>query len=191
MYGVMAAVKSGDVTTVVRFLTSAIDGLREQVRLVPLTQALGHYAWAATHAGEWPAAAAAAQEAAGLARDTTQPQYGLTAELIGALVTALRGTEPDLESVLAEPERALLAMKGGPLLATAHLARGAATIGDGRHEDALQHLWPVFDESDSAFHRFVRWSALLDLVEAAAGSGQAGRLTDVIVELEAVSIRSE
>jgi hypothetical protein len=86
MYAGMAAEKSGDVTSGVRFLAAAIDGLREQVRLVPLTQALGHYAWAATHAGEWPAAAAAAQEAAGLARDTAQPQYGVTAEMIGALV---------------------------------------------------------------------------------------------------------
>src|SRR6266568_428138 len=123
MYVGIAAEKSGNFASGVRFLASAIDGLREQVRLVPLTQALVHYAWAAIHAGEWPAAAAAAHEAAGLARDTGQTQYGLTADLIGGLATALRGTEPDLESVLAEPERALLAMKGGPLLATALLAR--------------------------------------------------------------------
>jgi DNA-binding CsgD family transcriptional regulator len=191
MYVGIAAEKAGDFATGARFLASAIDGLREQVRLVPLTQALVHYAWAATCAGEWPAAAAAAQEAAGLARDTSQPQYGLTGELVGALAAALRGTEPDLGSLLAEPERALLAMKGGPLLATAHLARGAAAIGEGRHEDAFQHLWPVFDETDSAFHRFMRWPALLDLVEAAAGSGQTSRLTDVIADLEAISTHSE
>src|SRR5437870_12961575 len=82
-------------------------------------------------------------------------------------------------------------MKGGPLLATAHLARGAAAIGDGRHEDAFQHLWPVFDETDSVFHRFMRWPALLDLVEAAAGSGQISRLADVIPDLEAISLHSE
>jgi DNA-binding CsgD family transcriptional regulator len=93
--------------------------------------------------------------------------------------------------VLAEPERALLAMKGGPLLATAHLARGAAALGDGRHDDAFQHLWPVFDENDSAFHRFMRWQAALDLVEAAAGSGQTSRVTDVIAELKAISMHSD
>src|SRR5438128_1888311 len=191
MYVGIAAEKAGDFASGGRFLASAIDGLREQVRLVPLTQALVHYSWAAIHAGEWPAAAAAAHEAAGLARDTGQPQYGLTADLIGGLATALRGTEPHLESVLAEPERAVLAMKGGPLLATAHLARGAAAIGDGRHGDAFQHLWPVFDESDSAFHRFMRWPALLDLVEAAARSGQTSRLTDVIADLEAISGHSD
>jgi len=190
MYVGIAAEKSGDFATGARFLASAIDGLREQVRLVPLTQALVHYAWAAIHAGEWPAAAAAAHEAAGLARDTIQPQYGLTGELLGALATALRATDPDIESVIAKPERALLAMKGGPLLATAHLARGAAAIGDARHEDAFQHLWPVFDEADAAFHRFMRWPALLDLVEAAAGSAQTGRLTEVIADLEAISAQS-
>jgi DNA-binding CsgD family transcriptional regulator/tetratricopeptide (TPR) repeat protein len=191
MYVGIAAEKAGDLATGTRFLASAMDGLREQVRLVPLTQALVHYAWAAIHAGEWPAAAAAAYEAAGLARDTTQPQYGLTGELIGALATALRGTGPDIESLLAEPERALLAMKGGPLLATAHVARGAAAIGDGRHEDAFLHLWPVFDETDAAFHRFMRWPALLDLVEAAAGSGQTSRLTEVVADLEAISGHSD
>src|SRR5579859_683896 len=191
MYVGIAAEKAGDFASGVRFLALAVEGLRQQVRLVPLTQALVHYAWAAIHAGEWPAAAAAASEAAGLARDTTQPQYGLTGELVGALATALRGNEPDMESALAEPERALLAMKGGPLLATAHLARGAAAIGDGRHEDAFQHLWPVFDEAHSAFHRFMRWPALLDLVEAAGGSGQTSRLTDVIADLEATSTHSE
>ena len=191
MYVGIAAEKSGDFATGTRFLASAIDGLREQVRLVPLTQALVHYAWAAIHAGEWQAAAAAAHEAAGLARDTRQPQYGLTGELVGALAAALRGTEPDIEAVIAEPERAVLAMKGGPLLATAHLARGAAALGDARHEDAFQHLWPVFDETDSAFHRFMRWPALLDLVEAAAGAALTGRLTDVIADLDAISAHSE
>jgi len=191
MYAGIAAYKAGDMAAGVRFLAFAIEGLREQVRLVPLTQALVHYAWVAIHTGEWPAASAAAHEAAGLAQDTRQPQYGLTGELVGALAAALRGTEPDIESVLAEPERALLAMKGGPLLATAHLARGAAAIGEGRHDDAFQHLWPVFDEADPAFHRFMRWPAVLDLVEAAAGSVQAGRLTDVIADLEAISTHSE
>jgi len=190
MYVGIAAEKAGDFATGARVLSSAIDGLRQQVRLVPLTQALVHYAWAATHAGDWPAAAAAASEAAGLARDTSQPQYGLTGELVGALAAALRGIEPDMESALAEPERTLLAMNGGPLLATAHLARGAAAVGEGRHDDAFQHLWPVFDETDSTFHRFMRWPALLDLVEAAAGSGQTSRLTDVIADLEAISLHS-
>jgi DNA-binding CsgD family transcriptional regulator len=187
----IAAEKAGDFQIGARLLARAVEGLRQQVRLGLLTQALVHYAWAAIPAGDWGAAAAAAQEAAGLARDTRQPRYGLTGELVGALVTALRGAAPDIESVLAEPEQAVLTMKGGPLLATAHLARGAATLGEGRHEDAFRHLWPVFDEAGPAFHRFMRWPALLDLVEAAAATGQAARVAGIIAELDAIAARSE
>ena len=187
----IAAEKAGDFAAGAWFLARGIERLRQQGRLGMLTQALVHYAWAATHAGDWEAAAVAGAEAVGLARDTNQPQYGLTAELVGALAAALRGTEPDLAARLAEPERALRAMKGGPLLAPAHLARGADALGDGRHGEAFRHLWPVFDENALEFHRFMRWPAVLDLVEAGVGSGQTERLTDVLAGLETIAARSE
>jgi hypothetical protein len=186
----IAAEKAGDFATGARFLTRAVEGLREQVRLGPLTQALVHLAWAAMHTGEWDMAAAASTEGARLARDTRQPQYGFTGELIAALVTAVRGTEQDIEAVITHTERTLQSMNGGPLLATAHLARGADALGDGRHEEAFRHLWPVFDDTQPAFHRFMRWSALLDLVEAAVGSGQADQLVDLIAELEDIAAGS-
>ena len=126
-----------------------------------------------------------------LARDTRQPEYGLTGELVAALATALRGTEPDLAARLAEPERTLRAMNGGPLLAPAHLARSTEALADGRHRDAFRHLWPVFDETAPEFHRFMRWTAVLDLVEAGVGSGQTERLKDVLAALEAIAARSE
>jgi DNA-binding CsgD family transcriptional regulator len=187
MFTGIAAEKAGDVALGARFLARAIEGLREQVRLAALTQCLAHYAWATAHTGEWGTAAAAAAEAQSLARDTRQLQYGVTAELVGALVAALRGNEPDLDSWLAGPEQRVLAMRGGPLIATAHLARGASALGDGRSDDAFQHLWPVFDETDPAFHRFMRWSAALDLVESAVGSGQSERVSPVIADLESVA----
>ena len=107
MYVGIAAEKAGDFATGARFLARAVERLREQGRLGMLTQALVHYAWAATHAGDWEAAERAGAEAATLARDTRQPQYGLTGELVGALAAALRGSEADLEAMLAGPERAL------------------------------------------------------------------------------------
>src|SRR5580765_5111480 len=66
-----------------------------------------HLGWAAVHAGEWEFAASAASEGARLARDTRQPQYGLTGELICALVPALRGAGADFEGVVVQPERVL------------------------------------------------------------------------------------
>jgi DNA-binding CsgD family transcriptional regulator len=125
-----------------------------------------------------------------LAHETGQPQFGLTGALIGALVSALRGSDPDTDGVLAQAEWSSFAMNSGPLLATAHLARAAAALGDGRHEAAFVALWPVFDETDAAFHRFMRWPSVLDLVEAAAGSGQLDRVTAVIADLEAIATRS-
>jgi ATP/maltotriose-dependent transcriptional regulator MalT len=186
----IAAEKAGDFDLGARFLGRAVDRLREQGRLGLLTQALVHYAWAATYAGDWSAAAAAGSEASRLARDTDQPQFGLTGELIAGLVAGLRGNDPDVDARIARPERTLRAMRGGPLLAPAHLARGAAALGEGRYEPALQHLWPVFDEADPAFHRFVRWPAVLDFVEAAGRSGNLERAEGVMAELEAIAGRS-
>jgi DNA-binding CsgD family transcriptional regulator len=191
MYVGIAAEKSGDFPFGARFLSAAVDGLRDQVRLGVLTQALVHYSWAATFAGEWTAAAAAASEGAALAHETNQPQFGLTGELIGALVSALRGNDPDIDRVLAQPEWSGIAMNGGPLLATAHLARAAAALGEGRHQAAFVALWPVFDEKDAVFHRFMRWPSVLDLVEAATGSGQPDRVTAVMADLEAIATRSK
>ena len=191
MYLGIAAEKSGDFALGARFLAAAVDGLRAQVRLGVLTQALVHYSWAATFAGEWSAAEAAATEGAALARETSQPQFGLTGELVGALVSALRGKDPNIDGVLAQPEWSGIAMSGGPLLATAHLARATAALGEGRHEAAFLALWPVFDEEDVVFHRFMRWPSVLDLVEAAAGSGQLDRVTPIIADLERIATRSK
>lgn len=186
----IAAEKTGDFVAGARFLDRAAGHLREEGRLGVLTQALVHYAWAATHTGAWQAAQTAGGEAARLATDTRQPQFGLTGELVAAVAAALRGRDPDLEATIARPERALLATNGGPLLAPAHLARGADALGDGRHEDAFRHLWPIFDEGNPAFHRFMRWSALLDLVEAGRDE-HAAEVAVVVADLEQVARRSE
>jgi DNA-binding CsgD family transcriptional regulator len=190
MYLGIAAEKAGDFVSGERFLTRAVERLREQGRVAMLTQALVHLAWTATYLGNWSSAAAAGVDGGRLARDSRQPQYGFTGELIAALAAALRGVEPDLESMLAEPERRLLAMNGGPMLAPVHLARGAAALGDGRHDDAFRELWCVFDERDPAFHRFMRWPAVLDLVEAGCRGENAELVKQVIGELEEIESQS-
>jgi DNA-binding CsgD family transcriptional regulator len=191
MYVGIAAEKAGDFATGARFLARAVERLRGQGRLGMLTQALVHYAWAATYAGDWEAAEGAGAEAAILARDTRQPQFGLIRQLVGALAAALRGRQDDLDAVLTGPERALTAMNGGPLLAPAHLARGAAALGEGRHDEAFHALWPVFDAGDPAFHSFMRWPAVLDLVEAGGRGEHAAEVAKVTGELEEVARRSE
>jgi ATP/maltotriose-dependent transcriptional regulator MalT len=187
----IAAEKAGDFATGARFLGRAVERLREQGRLGLLTQALSHYAWSAVNSGDWKTAAAAGAEAGRLATDTRQPEYGLTGELDAALAAAHRGTESDLETMLAGPEQALLAMKRGLLFAPGHLARGAAALAEGRHEDAFRHLWRLFDQQDPAFHRFMRWPAVLDLVEAGGRGDQAQHVRAAVAELEEVARRSK
>jgi DNA-binding CsgD family transcriptional regulator len=191
MYVGVAAEKAGDFAAGSRLLARAVERLRGQSRLGMLTQALVHYAWAATYAGDWEAAERAGAEAATLARETRQPQFGLTGQLVRALAAALRGSETDLDAMLTGPEQALTAMKGGPLLASAHLARGAAALSEGRHDDAFRALWPVFDEDDPAYHRFMRWPAVLDLVEAGGRGEHAAHVMKVTSELEQIARRSE
>ncbi len=190
MYLGIAAEKAGDFVSGERFLSRAVERLREQGRVAVLTQALVHLAWTATYLGNWASAAAAGIDGGRLARDSRQPQYGLTGELVAALATALRGVESDVEAMLAEPERRLLAMNGGPMLAPVHLARGAAALGDGRQDDAFRHLWRVFDESDPAFHRFMRWPAVLDLVEAGCHGENVALVKQVVSELEEIARHS-
>ena len=191
MYAGIAAEKAGDFALGARLLGRAVNRLREQGRLGMLTQALVHYAWAAIYSGDWGAAAAAAAEAARLAADTRQPQFGVTGQLLSAVVEGLRGRDAHLDEVLAAPEQMLVATDSGPMLAPAHMARAASALGDGRHDDAFRQLWPIFDESASAFHRFMRWPVVLDLVEAGVNSGNASRLTGVLLDLEEVARRAE
>jgi DNA-binding CsgD family transcriptional regulator len=187
MYQGIAAEKAGDFVTGERFLTRSVQRLREEGRIGMLTQALVHLAWTATYTGHWATAVAAGTDGARLACDSRQPQYGLIGGLVRGLATALRGAETDLESILAGPERTLLAMDGGPMLAPAHLARGAAALGEGRHNDAFRHLRRVFDKRDPAFHRFMRWPAVLDLVESGGHGENVEFVNEVIDELEQIA----
>jgi hypothetical protein len=186
VYRGIAAEKAGDFAAGAKRLARAVDGLREQGGLGMLTQALVHYAWVATFTGDWQAAAEAGREASALAQETKQPQYGLTAQLVVAIAAATAGDESRVEGMLSRPEAKLLGLGGGPLLAPAHIARAAAALGDGRHDEAFARLWPVFDEVSPIFHRFMRWPTVLDLVEAAVGCGRADVAGNVLSELEQV-----
>jgi DNA-binding CsgD family transcriptional regulator len=187
----LAAGAVGDWAAALPFLARAVERLREHGRLGLLAQALVVQGFSAVYAGDWPAAAAAGAEAARLARDSRQPHYALAGEAIAAHVAALRGTDAaELEGMLAGTERVMLATKMWSMVALLHLARAAAALGDGRHEDAFQHLWPLFDRHDSTSHLVFSWSAILDLVESGRGA-HAERVAAVVAELERAASASK
>jgi DNA-binding CsgD family transcriptional regulator len=183
----LAATAIGDFARAAPYLEASAGQLREQGRLGLLAQALLYQAWAGTYTGDWRAAAAAAAESSELARETRQAQFGLTARLIGALLSALRGVDDNVESLVAGPERVLIQTNGGPMLAPAHLARGTAALGDGRYEEAFEHLWPIFDDNDPAFHRYLRWWAVLDIAEAGTQSTHRLQVASIVDELEPIA----
>jgi DNA-binding CsgD family transcriptional regulator len=183
----LAGTAIGDFAGASPYLATSARRLREQGRLGLLAQALLYQAWAGTYTGDWRAAAAAAAESTELARESRQPQFGLTARLVGALLSALRGVEDNVESLLASPERVLTETKGGPMLAPAHLARGTAALGDGRYEEAFEHLWPIFDLDDPAFHRYLRWWAVLEIAEAGTQSNHQAQVAAIVDELEPIA----
>ena len=102
MYIGIAAEKAGDMATGKAFLSRAVDGLREQSRLGMLAQALVHHAWVATHTGDWKEAIRDGIEAATLARDTQQPQFGVTGELVAALARGRSRGGPDRSDRLSQ-----------------------------------------------------------------------------------------
>ncbi len=49
----------------------------------------------------------------------------------------------------------------------------------------------MFDENAPEFHRFIRWAAVLDLVEARVRAGETERLAGVLAPLEVIAAESE
>ncbi|MBV9001609.1 MAG: response regulator transcription factor, partial [Solirubrobacterales bacterium] len=63
-------------------------------------------------------------------------------------------------------------------------ARGIAALGEGRHDDAFEHLRRMFDPGDPAFHRADRFMGIGYLADAALHGGQCARARDQLRELE-------
>jgi DNA-binding CsgD family transcriptional regulator/tetratricopeptide (TPR) repeat protein len=179
-----AATAVGTFDRAAAYLETAVEALRGQGRLGLLAQALVHQAWGAAHIGNWRLAVAAAEEAERLAGETSQPRWVAAGRLAGATVAGMRGDDERAESLAAAAEEVLLPMGANPMLSLVALARGAAALGDGRHDDAHDHLRRIFDPSDVAFHPFVRGWAIADLVEAAVHTGHEDEARAALQDLE-------
>jgi len=168
------------------FLEIAVDGLREQGRLGLLAQALVAQAWAAVHQAREPLAVSAAEEAARLARETSEPQWVAAAQLAQATIAAERGDLDTAESRAREAEGLLISVGATPMLALVQFVRGRAAMAHQRYEEALEHHRRTLDPADPAYHPFVGAWGLADLVEAAAHSGRKETARAYLDQLESL-----
>jgi len=164
--------------------TASIPDLRAQGRLGSLTRALAALAWCAAHQGELAAGVPAAEEAARLALETSQPLFFGIARAAAAVMAALGGHSDRAATLAAEAEQRGVAAAVRPVLATAQLSRGRSALADGRYADAYGELRRMHDPGDPSFHVGLRCFSLTDLVEAAVHCGQRDAVVEVVAQLE-------
>ncbi|MEU4233615.1 AAA family ATPase [Nonomuraea sp. NPDC026600] len=170
------------------FCAASLPALRAQGRLSLLARDLGAQAWSAARLANLSVAIPAAEEAARLAHETSQPLMHAIAQASGAVLAALRGEQDRVESLAVAAEQMALPIGARPVLATVQLARGLAALGEGRYADAFHHLRRMHDPADPAFHLALRCFSVAELADAAAHSGQNRAVAGIIEELEAVAL---
>jgi len=173
-----------------RMFSSAIPILRRQARPLLLAQALAEQAWAAVHLGNIASGLPVANEAVDLAIEIGLHRWAPAARLAEATLTVLRGDFERAESLTAEAESVLLPMGANPLLALVELARGRSALLRGDHSIAYEHLQRISNPKDIAYHMYVRFWVVADLVEAAIQCGHEQEARDAIATLEPVAARS-
>jgi ATP/maltotriose-dependent transcriptional regulator MalT len=157
---------------------------REQGRLALLSQVRNMQTLENIDVGDWSSAAACAEEARRLARDTGQPLWDIAITSLVAMLAGLRG---DLERALGlagEAEAGASSRRLNDLLCCVQLARGFAWISTGHHTKAYDHLRRVFDPDDPAFHLTARFHGVTFLAEAAVHAGQVDDARSVVAGLE-------
>jgi ATP/maltotriose-dependent transcriptional regulator MalT len=132
----------------------------------------------------------AAHEAAELAIETGQLRWAPVAHLAEASLSALRGDFRQAESLATGAERVLLPAGANPLLALVELARGRIALFRGDYPVAFEHFSRIFDPNDTAYHMYVRFWVLPDLVEAAMQSAHELDARAAIAELEPIAAES-
>ena len=168
------------------FLTAAVAGLRQQGRLWLLPQALAQQAWNAIYTSNWSLAASAAEEAASLARDTRQALWEAAAKTVQSMIAAIRGDQAGAESRLREAEGMALPLGASAILADIQLARALLALGDGRYEEAFQHLQRTFEPHDPAHHPVRSFWRIGDYAEASLRAGHVDQARQQLARSESL-----
>ena len=152
------------------FLAVAERGLREQGGLWLLPQVRAQQAWNAVYTGELDIALAAAEESVILSRQTRQPLWEATAHTAQAMVATIRGDDELAESFLTEAEAIALPLGVRALLSDVQFVRALMALGDGRYDEAFEHLQRTLDPHDPAHHHYRSAWYIGEYVEAAVRS---------------------
>jgi DNA-binding CsgD family transcriptional regulator len=169
------------------FLSSAVRGLRVQGWLGLLPHALIQQAWCAAHRGDWGLASRAGEEGEALARETGQQVWLATAQSLLSMLAAVHGEDDRARALLGQAEAVALPAAARPVLSEIQGTRALAAIGQGRYEEAFQHLQRTFDRSDPAHHHFRSLLLIGDYVEAALHLGRIDDVWDDVVRASEVA----
>ncbi|NJP97606.1 AAA family ATPase [Nonomuraea sp. FMUSA5-5] len=172
------------------FLCASVEGLRGQGRLGLLGEALASQAWAAIHLGKHRLAAAAADEAARLSRDTGRLRWALVADLALATLASERGEQERANELIRATEAELLSVGAQSILGFAQFARARHALVSNQHGDAYEQLARVLDPSDVAHHPHVGYLGIADLIEAAVRTGRDEAARDHLARLDALAGRT-
>jgi ATP/maltotriose-dependent transcriptional regulator MalT len=172
------------------FLCAAVDGLRRQGRLGLLGEALASQAWAALHLGKHRLARTAADEASRLSRDTGRPRWALVADLVIATLASDRGESDLANDIILTTETELLSVGAQSILGFAQFARGRHAMVNNQHHEAFEQLARVLDPNDVAYHPFVGYLGIADLIEAAVRAGRDDEAQRYVAQLDALAERT-
>jgi DNA-binding CsgD family transcriptional regulator len=153
-------------------LAAAVDGLRTEGRLGHLPRLLTLYSSMAARLGAWDVAIPSAEEAARLAEELAEPQWGAAADTVISLVAAMRGDEQKAERLAARAEVVAEPAGANITMAFAQFGRVLAALAGGRPADAYISAERLFDPADSAYHPVISSWLIADLVEAARSVDQ-------------------
>jgi DNA-binding CsgD family transcriptional regulator len=171
------------------YLNEAAIRMRDEGRLRPLAQVLALRALTGLHLGRWRIAAADADEAAGLARETAQPICEATALATGASLAGLAGDQDRAARLATSAERVAMPLRPVGAFHLAQLARGTTAISVGRYSDAYDALRPLLSPTPGEHSVASAW-IIEYFAEAAFLTGHGNEARPILAAIEPMTGRT-
>ena len=128
--------------------------------------------WAFLDTGRWDEALEDAAEAAGLAEANHMEIVAASAEVIAAIVLAMRGNSTDARRQAGRALADVDPAENGLIAAWARRALGVAALADGSYLEAFTQLRGLFSEDGTPLHNYASYLGVADLAAAAVRAGR-------------------